>query len=82
LDFPNEGEDIDFGYHSEWEWPKSLTRSNLRSGPCRRCVTYRLSTTYDFQLINIFAGVCQVFFYMNLRSFIFDMDTICPSNVL
>ena len=25
LDFQSEGEDFDFGHHSEWEWKKSLT---------------------------------------------------------
>ena len=25
LDFQSEGEDFDFGHHSEWEWKKTLT---------------------------------------------------------
>ena len=29
LDFQSEGEDFDFGHHSEWEWKKAwLQRSN------------------------------------------------------
>ena len=32
LDF-QESEDIDFGHHSEWEWPKFLIVRHLGGGP-------------------------------------------------
>mgnify|MGYP004214452253 CR=1 FL=1 len=62
LDFTDEGEDIDFGHHSEWEWPKSLALSKLRRGPCRRLATYPPSTTYNICAYNINRRICQVFY--------------------
>ena len=58
LDFPNEGEDFDFGHHSEWEWPKSLIIKDLRRPGCRKSL-YIKSLRKTKMLITFFFFSCN-----------------------
>ena len=58
LDFRNEGEDIDFGHHSEWEWPKPLTIKGLRQ-PGRRKSLYIKSLRKTTMLITFDLFSCN-----------------------